>query len=332
MKLKIIKRSRAVTLIFIISFLVLGFLLLPAIAVAAASQIRITEIMYDPSGNGDREFLEIYNGSDTSVVVGGMTLFGVDYTFPAGSTLSAGQYGVIVRNLAVFKPSHPGIKIFGQYGGKLRGGGELVSVSKDGVAQTSVSYRYGGAWPATPKDGGPSLSLVRTDANESQAACWAASASSGGTPGRANSTSGDGAGCGSVAYPMTVSKPQSSSSNTGSASQNSNGANNNSQDSADPQAGSNASQTEEQTQAHKDQLTKQAAAEAKTTEQASKQIADESAARRNRTKTNSMVALGIFCVIGASAIAYMSYQKTRNHLLAVRLNKPFKEKLHGAKK
>ena len=30
---------------------------------SAASQIRITEIMYDPSGNGDKEFVEFYNGS-----------------------------------------------------------------------------------------------------------------------------------------------------------------------------------------------------------------------------------------------------------------------------
>ena len=49
----------------------------PATAHAATSQIRITEIMYDPSGNGDREFVELYNGYDTTANLGGFEMFGV---------------------------------------------------------------------------------------------------------------------------------------------------------------------------------------------------------------------------------------------------------------
>lgn len=292
-----LKINNTVGLLYAI-FLVLIFattLFAPSRAFAATSQIRITEIMYDPSGNGDREFLEIYNGSDTTTNLGGMTLFGVDYTFPGGTTLGAGQYGVIVRNLSVFKANNPGARIFGQYGGKLRGGGELVSISKGGVTQTKVSYSYGGAWPSSPKDGGPSLSLVKIDGNESLAGCWAASSTNGGTPSRSNNPASGGSGCTSVAYQsVSQSTPTQSDVTT----QNSDNLSNNNE-------ANNEEKTEEQL------LEEQAAQEVATADEASQQIADESAAKRQQTRTNIFIALSMIFASILGALLFNIYRRVK---------------------
>ena len=195
--------------ITLLSFGLLQSALGPIATFAAASPLRVTEIMYDPNGNGDREFVEIYNGGDISTSLSNMSMVGVDFTYPAGTTLGAGQYGVIVRNLAVFRANNPGARIFGQYVGKLQGGGESVQIISGGAVLSQVDYQYGGAWPTTPKNGGPSLSLIRPNANEALAACWAPSAGAGGTPGAGNnldtSWSGShGGGCSNKAYPATT--------------------------------------------------------------------------------------------------------------------------------
>lgn len=186
-----------------ISCLIVG-LLFPVHA-RAASQIRITEIMYDPSGNGDKEFVEFYNGSDTTVSLGGWSTFGVDFIFPSSTTLSPGTYTTIARNSSALRASHPSARIAGQYSGKLRGSGELIRLMNAGGQTVSqVSYSYGGVWPSAPRNGGPSLSIIRPTANESSFACWAPSASLGGSPGVANSVQGGfGSGCGDIAYPIS---------------------------------------------------------------------------------------------------------------------------------
>lgn len=186
-------------------------LLLP-VQVSAASQIRITEIMYDPSGNGDKEFIEFYNGSNSSVSLGGWSTFGVDFIFPSGTTVNPGTYITIARNSVALRTSHPSARIAGQYGGKLRGSGELIKlINSSGQTVSQVSYSYGGAWPSAPRNGGPSLSLIRATGNEASASCWAPSASLGGSPGVVNSIQGGfGGGCADVAYYLV---PTSTSTN-----------------------------------------------------------------------------------------------------------------------
>ncbi len=177
--------------------------------------------------------------------------------------------------------------------------------------QTQVSYSYGGAWPSSPKDGGPSLSLVRTNANESQAGCWAASATSGGTPSSANNPSSAGSGCSTSAY-QTISQPLAES--TVPESDESSTSNNDSSQNTD--------KTEEEL------LQQQAEEEAKIAEEASQQIADESAASRDQTRTNIIVALAM---IGASlfgALLFNVYRAVKVKILHAKLMKDSK---HHAK-
>lgn len=209
---KIVRYSCAVLLSF---FVMQG-------SVLAASSIRITELMYNPTGNGDREFVEFYNGDNVSIDMSGWYVVGVGYTIPNGSILKPGKYAVIVRNYSVFASYNPSAKIFGQYPGKLKSGGELVRLvdgSQNIVSQ--LSYQSGGSWPTQANNNGPSLSLIRVTANENSASCWAPSSAANGTPGYANSLNSSwvashGGGCGDIAYAVsgTTSSPTNSGSST----------------------------------------------------------------------------------------------------------------------
>ncbi len=189
----------------------------PSLKTYALSQIRITEIMYDPLGSGDKEFIEIYNGSDSTVDLSGWSFkSGVTYTFPSASKLQAGQYGVVVRNSVQFRSSYPNARILGQYTGKLIGRGELISLAdRSSSIVTKVDYRSGAGWPTEPRNGGPSLSLSKPDADETVAACWGYSTVTGGSPGFTNTTRGSGSGCPTKAYPTTSVSPQSTPKSTG---------------------------------------------------------------------------------------------------------------------
>ena len=176
-------------------------------SVSALSPVRITEIMYDPSGDGSKEFIEFYNGSDTTVQLGGWSTYGVDFVFPPGSSLSPGTYTIIARNAAALQSSHPGARISGQYMGKLRGSGELIRLQDSaGGVVSQVSYSFGGAWPSEPRNGGPSLSLIWPNANETIPGCWGSSTAPGGSPGFSNSAVGGG-GCSTLGYPVTPPPP-----------------------------------------------------------------------------------------------------------------------------
>lgn len=326
-----IKNLQLAFLIVIVTLLFV--MLLPIKLFASTSPLRITEIMYDPTGNGDREFVEIYNGSDVTVNLGGMQMYGVIFTFPAGSTLAPGQYGVIVRNQAVFTANNSGVKVFGQYGGKLRGSGETISVIKSGVTLSTVSYAYGGVWPSSPKDGGPSLSLKSPTANEQQPGCWAPSAGNGGTPGRVNSVSAwNGGACGSVGYPVTQS--QSTSSSTSGT-----GARNNSPSSSQPSAATQqqaAEQAEaEQKQKEKEKLELQAQTEAKIAEEVSKEVAQASAKKAQEDRTKKILAVVSLVVLGVatgSVVGYINLKRRLKFRKLIAQTSKSKVKQRGIKK
>lgn len=287
----------------------LGFVFFHPASAAAASAIRLTEIMYDPSGDGSKEFIEIYNGSDTTQNIGGSSMVGVDFVFPSGTSLASGSYAIIVRNLTAFRASYPGARILGQYGGKLKGSGELVQViSSNGQVLSQVSYTFGGAWPVSPRDGGESLSLIRTNANETLASCWAPSSSVGGTPSYANSLNASwvaskGGGCSNVAYPVTT--PPTSTQQPGSANTNSSTSN-----STPAQAEAKAKEAEKkkiaakkEAEAKQEQIAKAKAQEAEVVRQAQELQAVKE--KESKTKLVWATILGsAIVVVGTAVLVY----------------------------
>jgi hypothetical protein len=190
--------------------------------------VVINEIVYHPveGVSGAAEFIELRNIANTNV-----DLFdparpantwhivdGVEFTLPAGTTLPAGGYLLVVdfdpasdpAALAAFRAYYgiaPSVAVVGPYGGKLDNAGETIELLKpelpDGtfvpyVLVDKVAYRDSAPWPSGAVDGG-GLSLQRRTANAygNDAANWLAAVP---TPGGANNM-------GAVTPPVIVQSP-----------------------------------------------------------------------------------------------------------------------------
>jgi hypothetical protein len=174
-----------------------------------AANVLITEIMYHPASEDARdEYIEIYNAEPTALDLSGWKFSdGVDYTFPQGTTLGAGQYLAIAADTSRFENNYPTIDNFiGGWSGALSNSGETIELVDD--AEDTVSrFTYGdeGDWAvreyatgahsgydgwrwSAPHDGnGNSLELVSRTLTNDAGQNWAASTNAGGTPGRVNS-------------------------------------------------------------------------------------------------------------------------------------------------
>ena len=92
---------------------------------ALLSGLRITEIMYNPLGGTEYEFVELKNIGATTLNLAGVRLGGgIEFTFPAVS-LPAGQFVVVVNNLSAFQSRYGGgVNVAGEFVGNLDNGGE----------------------------------------------------------------------------------------------------------------------------------------------------------------------------------------------------------------
>ncbi len=147
-------------------------------APAAPAPVVISEIMYDPPSDLDAdEFIELHNPGPVDIDVSGWCMDGVDFCFPAGSEVAAGQYVVISPDPDATLATY-GVSTVGTYGGKLKNGGEEVSIS-DAAGNVVHGFTYDDVhpWPTTPDGQGPSLELISLDADLGDPWNWAASVS-----------------------------------------------------------------------------------------------------------------------------------------------------------
>lgn len=149
------------------------------------ADIRITEIMYNPSDGTDFEFLEIKNtGGKPADLSGMMFVDGIEYTFPAGSVLPANGHFVLARNDEAYLARHRASPK-GVYSGKLSNKGEKL-VLADGAGRVVASVRYNDKmpWPETADGGGYSLVLDNPAGDPDNGLSWAPSNELNGTPGK----------------------------------------------------------------------------------------------------------------------------------------------------
>ncbi|MBN1673701.1 MAG: lamin tail domain-containing protein [Kiritimatiellae bacterium] len=144
--------------------------------------IRITEILYNPLGGGDFEFVEIKNTGSATRGLSAMCFKGIRYTFPPGTDLAGGALLVIANNAQAFQARY-GVAPFGEYQGALDNGGERIRLlDSDGRTVTSVRYNDKDPWPREAD--GDGFSLVFDGAGEQDdPAKWRASNLIGGSPG-----------------------------------------------------------------------------------------------------------------------------------------------------
>jgi len=147
--------------------------------------IVINEIMYNPpSGNQDEEYIELYNISDSPVDLfdasGNPWKFtnGIEFSFPPDTTIAAGGYLVVAKDLQDFILAYnsllpPGVPLVGPYDAQLSGAGEVLEISMpsrpgplDDLAYVRidrVNYDDEDPWPTEPDGGSGSLNRIVPD-------------------------------------------------------------------------------------------------------------------------------------------------------------------------
>ncbi|MBE0536511.1 MAG: lamin tail domain-containing protein [Phycisphaerae bacterium] len=149
--------------------------------------VVISEIMYNPASGGtwdhnEYEYLELLNISDSPVALqefdGKANAWvpwrftdGIDYEFPMGTVIGAGQRLVVVKNPAAFLERYGELDApaLGPYDGRLDNSGEQVTLAKPGDAESGrqyyirvdrVVYENTWPWPAEAAAAGKALERI----------------------------------------------------------------------------------------------------------------------------------------------------------------------------
>jgi hypothetical protein len=165
---------------------------LPATYAALLANLRISEVMFDPNGDGDAEFIELVNIGGTPLDLWGVRFTnGLDYTFPAGTTLAAGAYTVVAKNRGAFTSRYPAAVASlapGSFSGALDNNGENLALTLPAPWYVHIlKFRYESAWYSAAAGGGNSLVLrapaLTAARNWAEKSAWRASTAANGNPG-----------------------------------------------------------------------------------------------------------------------------------------------------
>ena len=151
--------------------------------------LRVSEIMYNPIGGDDYEYIELINAGTANINLNGAQIdLGVTYQF-GKVTLGAGERIVVAKNRTAFQSrfGKTGILLAdGQYEGRLRNRGEtLAAIDADGDLVFEVDYSDGGAWPGRADGNGSSLVVVDPLYDLNDPRNWNSSDTYNGSPGKA---------------------------------------------------------------------------------------------------------------------------------------------------
>lgn len=139
---------------------------------AAAGNLVITKIHFNPAGLTEPEFVELMNISAGTIDLTGVTFTaGITYTFPPGTLLSPGQRIVVTS---------------AQFTGRLNNAGEeLALTAQSGTDIFRFTFSDAPPWPGGTDGGGRAMVLINPTANPDPAiaANWRPSVDAGGQPG-----------------------------------------------------------------------------------------------------------------------------------------------------
>jgi len=154
--------------------------------------LRISEIMYDPAGGSDLEFIELQNIGTQAINLAGVRFTeGIDFRFP-DLVLPPRQFIVVVRDLAAFTNFYgKGLNVAGQYDGKLDNGGERLRLEITSINAGIHDFKYDDWYPAAD---GAGFSLNFNDPSLDRTAWahkqnWSPSLTINGTPGNGDTLS-----------------------------------------------------------------------------------------------------------------------------------------------
>ncbi len=131
-----------------------------------------------PYAESDEQWIELYNRGASTVDLSGWVFDeGVEFFFPAGTTLEPGQYLVLTKDAAALSARlGGGVAVYGDYSGNLARSGERLRLADArGNPADEVRYYDKGIWHSLADGGGSSLELLDPDADNRQASAWRAS-------------------------------------------------------------------------------------------------------------------------------------------------------------
>ena len=148
--------------------------------------LRLTEVMYNPAGGQELEFLEMQSvGAGTLDLRGAHFTDGIEYTFER-VLLSPGQYLILAKDPNAFAGHYDakGAQVIGGYNGRLNNRGETIELV-DANERLIFSFTYDDIepWPAEADGQGNSLEVIDATASVNSSANWRASAAATGSPG-----------------------------------------------------------------------------------------------------------------------------------------------------
>jgi hypothetical protein len=134
----------------------------------------ITEIMYNPPGSDDVEFVEVYNAGDETAAIGGLTFtVANDFTFPAVD-LAPGEV-ILLAQFEADAEDFYGMDFYDWGTGALSNGGDNLTISNyTGQIIDEVSYDDADPWPVAADGDGPSLELIAPSLDNALASSWRA--------------------------------------------------------------------------------------------------------------------------------------------------------------
>lgn len=140
------------------------------------NEIVINEFMRRAPGTSAEQWVEIYNKSGAAVDLAGWHFSdGIDFTFPVGaaSILGAGQYAVIVWDVAAFNLLHPGVaKVFGPFSGSLKKDETIVLRDADDNVADELTYHDSGSWPEFASGSASTYELRNPNADNAIGEAW----------------------------------------------------------------------------------------------------------------------------------------------------------------
>lgn len=141
--------------------------------------VVINEVHYDPPDPTKLiEFVELHNPTASAIDISGWVLKnGVDFTFPPGTSISAGGYRVVCQNVAAFTAQWPTVGTpLGPWAGKLGDGERLELETGNGTLVDEVDYNSGFPWPTSANGGGTgggeSIQLLHPALDNSLGGSW----------------------------------------------------------------------------------------------------------------------------------------------------------------
>ncbi len=147
-------------------------------SLAAQSRIVINELFSTGESPTLRaEFVELHNAGTSAQDLSGWRLQrGIDFEFPKGSVLQAGEYAVVAQNTRDLSRKFAlasNAKIWGNYRGRLKSGGECVELADTaGNIIDKVEYELGFPYPTVSESRGTSLQLMHPLLPNNEAAHW----------------------------------------------------------------------------------------------------------------------------------------------------------------